>query len=88
MTHKCIKSRANEALQELDFLEYQRNLLDIAVEQCDSESGIIPERIEILIASYLEHIEPHVHNLRFYLNEIASVAEPLWIDVIVHDLKF
>ncbi len=88
MTQKCIKCIVAQVLFELDCLEYERNLLDIAVEQCESESKFIADRVEILVTSYLEHTSAHIEYLRDYLENIASVAEVSCIDISVDELKF
>lgn len=88
MTQNCDNCISQDALFEIDCIEYQRNLLDIALDQLNCEAGINPDRIEILISSYLQHIEPHLDNLRMYLKNIPCVVETLTINALVDELRF
>lgn len=76
MTHKTVKSRLSEALDELEQLTYQTTLLSIVVQQCElPEDKDSIKRIEILTTTYLQQISPLVENIDYYLGDIIQMLD-------------
>jgi hypothetical protein len=72
--YKCLLVRV---FDEINHIKWYQHYLNIALEQLDNPTDVTPDRVELLLSTYLQQIEPHFDNLDWFAEQRESSCDSL-----------
>lgn len=80
MTHDECKRLLIRVFDEIEQIKWYQHYLDIALEQLNNPSVITADRVELLLSSYLEHVEPCFDNLDYFSSQREELRNNILAD--------